>query len=191
MTQAIQPDTDILTTFCPVVRTRRHAFARVVDRDGYGDRIIVRFERDVMWVRHSECYFQTEEEKSGTLTDFHGFLTSIDKIMESAQKVEGRDSVKVWVKIMETPVVALPAASYPADWIRRGRESYLRVGRTWFLDDEEAAKFDVNLPRAEGELLPLNFAHNLSTSEEFVLWSNQYSPALNEHARLNLESYRP
>lgn len=161
--------------------------AHIVNRDGYADLIVARFEREVLWVRQTESFYKTNEKQSKVLNDYHGFMTSFDTMLASAQ-ADPSETVNVWMRIIETPCVEVPNAFMPPEWLRNGRQSYLRTRREWFLDDEAAAAFD---PKTAEEGVDYGLTFIEPKTIEVLGWSKHYSDAMNAHARKNLESYRP
>ncbi len=182
---------DILLTLCPVVRTEADAgLVRLVDRDGYGDMTPMRFKRDLIWVRETEGFFIYNHKSSPISNDFHGFMTSIVPAMKSVAQIpySATTPLEVFCRIIDRPCVACPPERLPADWVLNGRSAYLRARSDWARDDGKAEGI-LGQDRLPGDIVPLPYLEAEVT--EIVVWSSQYSLALNAHAMKNLDSYRP
>lgn len=129
----------------PVVRRETVKFARAVSRDGLSSPdTILRFEREVLWVRESEAKARTVMNgrtlnEGPTHNDFYGLFTSPRDVIRDARSyaeslgmvVGGEPRREVEGLIFDTPYLGRPESETSF-----GRAAYYALPRDWFLDDQ-------------------------------------------------------
>lgn len=187
----------LMLTHGPVVRVEPCDLVRIVDMDGYGDLRIMRFRRDVLWIRETSTWaeFLNPWHTSSPLPDFHGFMTSMDSVLPNAIDYSIKNpssTVSVLTCVSETPCVEFTQTSaadlHPSEWECSGRKPYLRVRSDWGRND---GKVETALAkkREPSDAYDLNYI--TPTETNMTIWSSLHSPALNDHLMKSLESYRP
>ena len=192
-----KPEEHVILTHGPVVRGESCDLVRIVDMDGYGDLRIMRFRRDILWIRETETWMECINPRhvSSEMNDFHGFMTSMDKLLPSSieySETHPTSTISVITRVTDYPCVEFTQTSshlYPPEWLDlTGRSAYLRVREDWGLNDEKVETV-LTKDREEGEAYDLT--HLMPIETEMTIWSSLHSSALNAHLLKSLESYRP
>lgn len=203
-------------TSCPVIRTEPVSFGRLVGIDDFlnEDYIVVRFSREIVWVRQSTTLTEVLLDGEDILDasshhDYYGFLMSLRDPLDYAREYTRRKKigpddmreVRTTVSIIETPYLRAPARLTAGSYVYEGNTTYLSIPKGWYLDDDalarRAALWSEPHPRSEDHI-ERNFSDDVKLSElesisvaDVVIFSSKNSDAQNVAAIQRLKEFVP
>lgn len=208
-------ETAFVTTRNPVVREEKVKFARLVGIDDFinDEYMVVRFERDIAWVRETTTQMEVfiDDESITEYTpwnDYYGFMTSVQDPLESVHEYsvsrkltpESSRDARVTMTIVDVPYL-VPPEHIRARRARYNGTTFLHIPNGWYLDDEvverRAALWSEPHPRSDDHI-ERNFApeNELHKLEEIpvatvVVYSSKRSAEENHAALLSLTAFVP
>ena len=204
-----------VTTSNPIVREEKVKFARLVGIDDFinDEYMVVRFERDIAWVRETttqmEVFIDDESiTEYSPRNDYYGFMTSIQDPLETVHEYvtsrkltpESSRDARVTMTIVDVPYL-VPPEYIRAQRVRYNGTTFLNIPNNWYLDDERverrAVLWSEPHPRSDDHIArnfaPENELHKLEdiSVATVVVYSSKRSAEENHAALLGLTAFVP